>query len=127
MGVDAYIKFIKESEEQKMSIIKERIIGAVILMTEQQAYYVWELLQDAFSEPTISNTVDEKGMRLMCEIMKNLINESRMEGEAIGMKKGEMKTLLGLVKDGFLTMDVAAKRANMTVENFNLAVAKYEI
>ena len=46
--------------------------------------------------------------------MCQAIEEMRAESEA----KGILKTLVSLVKDGILTLSEAAKRANMTVEDF---------
>ena len=50
----------------------------------------------------------------MCQAIEEMRAESRAEGEA----KGILKTLVSLVKDGILTLSEAAKRANMTVEDF---------
>ena len=46
--------------------------------------------------------------------MCQAIEEMRAESEA----KGILKTLVSLVKDGILTLSEAAKRENMTVEDF---------
>ena len=40
-----------------------------------------------------------------------------------GEKTGILKTLIGLVKDGILTLTDAAKRANMSVEDFERKAA----
>ncbi len=50
----------------------------------------------------------------MCQAIEEMRAESRAEGEA----KGILKTLVSLVKDGILTLSEAAKRENMTVEDF---------
>ena len=44
--------------------------------------------------------------------------EGRKEGREEGKAEGIMETLVGLVKDGILTLGDAAKRANMTVSEF---------
>ena len=49
--------------------------------------------------------------------------EGRAEGEADGEKKGFLKALVGLVKNGLLTITQAAEQANMTVEDFELQSA----
>ena len=49
--------------------------------------------------------------------------EGKAEGEADGEKKGTLRTLLGLVKKGLLTITQAAEQANMTVEDFELQSA----
>ena len=49
--------------------------------------------------------------------------KGKAEGEADGEKKGTLRTLLGLVKKGLLTITQAAEQANMTVEDFELQSA----
>ena len=51
----------------------------------------------------------------MCKIMEDMRNDARQAGEKIGM----IKTLVELVKDGILSLAEAAKRANMSVEEFS--------
>lgn len=46
------------------------------------------------------------------------LGSARREGEAIGIAKGTLDTLAGLVKDGILTIEDAATRANMTISEF---------
>ena len=48
---------------------------------------------------------------------------AREEGMADGIEKGMLKTLCGLVKDGILSNMDAAKRAGMSLDEFNKAVA----
>ena len=49
--------------------------------------------------------------------------KGKAEGEADGEKKGTLRTLLGLVKKGLLTITQAAEQANMTVEDFEIQSA----
>ena len=44
--------------------------------------------------------------------------EGKAEGRAEGRTEGILETLIGLVKDGILTIVDAAKRANMSVAEF---------
>ena len=44
--------------------------------------------------------------------------EGKAEGREEGREEGVLATLIGLVKDGILTVVDAAKRANMTVADF---------
>lgn len=44
--------------------------------------------------------------------------EGRAEGRVEGRAEGIMEALVGLVKDGILSLSDAAKRANMTVSEF---------
>ncbi|MCM1315474.1 MAG: hypothetical protein NC040_09920 [Muribaculaceae bacterium] len=46
--------------------------------------------------------------------------EQREEGRMEGRIEGVLNTLVSLVKDGVLTLSDAAKRANMTVAEFEL-------
>ncbi len=53
--------------------------------------------------------------------------EGRAEGRAEGLAEGEAKmlnTLLSLVNDGLLDIKEAAKRANLSVDEFKAAVSK---
>ena len=49
--------------------------------------------------------------------------EGYEKGEADGEKKGFLKALVGLVKNGLLTITQAAEQANMTVEDFEIQSA----
>ena len=44
---------------------------------------------------------------------------ARTEGRAEGEKEGELKILISLVKDGILSLDYAAQKANLTTEQFS--------
>ncbi|MDD6058855.1 MAG: Rpn family recombination-promoting nuclease/putative transposase [Ruminococcus sp.] len=50
----------------------------------------------------------------MCEAIEGIRNDAKAEG----IEEGILKTLISLVKDGILTIADAAKRANMTVSEF---------
>lgn len=50
----------------------------------------------------------------MCEAIEGIRNDAIAEG----VMEGILKTLIGLVKDGILTISDAATRANMTVSEF---------
>lgn len=58
----------------------------------------------------------------MCKAIEGIRNDAKLEGieEGIkeGIKEGVLKTLISLVKDGILTITDAAKRADMTVSEF---------
>lgn len=49
----------------------------------------------------------------------------RAEGEAVGESKGMIKTIIGFFKDGLISEKDAAKRANMSLEDFRKAKALY--
>jgi predicted transposase YdaD len=56
----------------------------------------------------------EGGLDVMCDIMEKLTTEAKAEGKAEGRTEGKIETLVGLVKDGIITITEAAKRANVT-------------
>ena len=52
------------------------------------------------------------------QTLKAQRKEGRLEGRKEGRLEGALKTLFGLVRDGLLTVNIAAKRANMPEEEF---------
>ena len=58
---------------------------------------------------------EERTLRLTFEEGKE---EGREEGRAEGIEIGELKTLIGLVRDGLISLSAAAKRRNMTEAEF---------
>ena len=52
----------------------------------------------------------EEGVSEMCKMMEDMRNDAE--------KSGVIKTLIALVKDGILSLAEAAKRADMTVDEF---------
>lgn len=77
----------------------------------------------------------ERGLDIMCSIMENLTNEARAEGKAEGKAEGIVQgkaegiaeLLIGMVKDGILTMSEAAKRAGMSEAKFAENMSKFNI
>ena len=53
----------------------------------------------------------EGGLNVMCEIMEKIAEEERAEGK--------LELLIDLVKDGIITIAEAARRINMTEDNFS--------
>ena len=54
----------------------------------------------------------------MCKAIEDMRNDSIAIGEERGRQEGILDTLISLVRDGILTVVDAAKRANMTVAEF---------
>ena len=54
----------------------------------------------------------------MCEAIEGIRNDGIEEGRAEGRAEGALTILVSLVKDGIITIADAAKRANMTVAEF---------
>lgn len=61
-----------------------------------------------------------KGLRLMCNL-SDVIEEQAMEK---GMEKGRMETLIGLVRDGILTIQDAAIRLGLSEKEFGQLMKK---
>ena len=58
--------------------------------------------------------VDSMGNVNMCKAIEDMIEERA----CIEREEGKVEILIGLVKDGILNMQEAAKRMNMTTEEF---------
>ncbi len=61
--------------------------------------------------------------RKMAELdMRSLQQESEAKGEARGLERGKLQTLIDLVKDGLLTVATAAQKAGLTEDGFKKAM-----
>ncbi len=61
---------------------------------------------------------DEK--KVMENLKKESYEEGRAEGREEGRKEGRFDTLASLVKDGILSLSDAAKRADLSTDEFRL-------
>ena len=64
----------------------------------------------------------EENFRKEVNVMCNLSQGIEEEGINKGIKEGTLLTLISLVKDNLLSIDIAAKRMNMTVSEFEAAI-----
>lgn len=66
---------------------------------------------------TVEKTEKKEGVR-MCKVLD--AREARGEARGIkqGIKQGALNTLVQLVRDGLLSLQVAAERAQMSTEEF---------
>ncbi len=61
--------------------------------------------------------------RKMAELdMRSLQQESEARGLEKGLEKGKLQTLIDLVKDGLLTVAIAAQKAGLTEDGFKKAM-----
>ena len=72
----------------------------------------------------MSEQVDEENQAKMeeydmCQAIRELIEDGRQEGISEGRLEGRLDTLTELVKEGLLKIEEAAKRMNLTVEEFS--------
>ncbi len=73
-----------------------------------------------------------KGDESMCEALKKLmadeineaVDKAEKDGELRGEKRGGIRVLADLVKDGLLDINEAARRANMSVDKFLKEIEK---
>ena len=72
-------------------------------------------------EETINELKGKENVN-MCEVLDRVeargVEKGRIEGRREGKLEGAVTTLASLVKDGILSIEDAAKRANMSVEVF---------
>lgn len=66
----------------------------------------------------IQNSEKLGGEITMCEVLDKVEERGKEIGKEIGKEQGLFEAYCGLVGDGLLSIDVAAKRCNMTVEEF---------
>ena len=57
----------------------------------------------------------------VCKAVEDMLNERQTEGRA----EGAVEMLVGLVRDGLLSAQTAAARANMSQGEFEEAMKKY--
>ena len=54
----------------------------------------------------------------MCEVLDRVEARGREKGRLEGILEGTINTLISLVKDGILSLDEAATRADMSAKDF---------
>ena len=102
--LNAALKFIKYSNDNKEL---DRVLHNDIVYTDVS----WETAEViSIMTGTEIPYNKEKGRVNVCKAIEDMKTEA--------MEKGILETLVGLVKDGFISLAEAAKRANMTVSEF---------
>ena len=93
-------------------------------LKEAVSAVISEMPEDWLIKPFLVKNREEVTVMCITEYdEERAIMEFREEGIEIGM----LKTLFGLVKDGLLSLNVAAERANMTVEEFKAKLSEFKI
>ena len=112
-----YIKYSKDKKRLRQMIQEDTAFQAVSKRTADMVSIVTESdLHYADGEERVD----------MCEAIEEIRNDGIEEGIEIGVEKGVLKTLFGLVKDGLLSLAVAAERANMTIDEFKEKTAELD-
>ena len=110
--LNAALKFIKYSNDnQKL----DRVLHDDTIYTDVS----WETAEViSIMTGTDIPYNKEKGRVNVCKAIEDMKTNAKNEGIAEGMNKGFLEALVGLVKDGLISLAEAAKRANMTVSEF---------
>lgn len=90
----------------------------VLLSSDTEASEKKEILKNDFGIPMTEKMEEE--VVYMC----NLSDGVEQKGIQKGIQKGVLTTLCALVRDSLLPIEEAAKRADMTVEEFQLELSK---
>ena len=123
--LNAVLKFIKYSND-------EHKLYRVIHDDSAYSDMSWETAEviSIVTGTDIPLNKTKKGRVDVCKAIENMKDHARIEGRnegiaegmtkgiAEGITKGIIDTLAGLVKDGIISLAEAAKRANMTVSEF---------
>ena len=107
------INTVRKYDGNVETAIKECIEQGVL--SDYLKHYGSEVVNMLFEEYDAEKALEIRG--------QEEYEKGKAEGEADGEKKGKLRTLLELVKDGLLTITQAAERANMTVEDFEIQCA----
>ena len=103
------IDTVRKYDGDVETAIKECIEQGVL--SDYLKHYGSEVVNMLFEEYDAERALEIRGQ------------EEYEKGEADGEKKGFLKALVGLVKNGLLTITQAAEQANMTVEDFEIQCA----
>ena len=103
-----YIKYSKD----KKALSKFLNDSQVMIMDNDAARVIRDITNTPIYVP------DGKGEIDMCKAVRDMIDESKQEGIAVGKAEGKLITLIDLVRDNSLNIEKAAAKANMTVEQF---------
>lgn len=105
----------KEIPEHNEMYELHRLLGA-LLSQELTSNEKLNILGKEYEIPM------EENFRKDVSVMCNLSQGIEEKGINKGIKEGTLLTLISLVKDNLLSIDIAAKRMNMTVSEFEVAM-----
>lgn len=109
-GVLGYIKYSKDKKELFRFLNNSQMQN----MDNDAARVIRDITKTPIYVP------EGKGEINVCEAVKDMINERRLEGKA----EGKIQMLKELVKDGTLSVVSAAAKVNMTAEQFKKELDK---
>lgn len=109
-GVLGYIKYSKDKRKLSKFLNNSR----VMIMDNDAARVIRDITNTPIYIPEGKGEID------VCEAVKDMIDESRLEGKV----EGKIQILVELVREGTLSIMNAATKANMTVEQFEKEMNK---
>ena len=114
MGKGTFVKAINSD------IVRENLMFSIEeLLEEAVDKAITDLAEDSAIKPfIIKNKAEVKRMCITEYDEERAFSEQKEEGIEIGLERGILKTLAELVRDGILTITDAAKRAGITVSEF---------
>ena len=93
----------------------------VLLSPDKKVNEKKEILQNDFQIPMTEKLEEE--VKYMCNLSDGVEQSGIEKGIKIGIEQGVLTTLRDLVKDKLLSVENAAKRVGMTVEEFEIKIA----
>lgn len=113
----SYIKYSRD--KQKLSELLTD--NPRMRMETDAAQVIREITKTPMKIPEDAEVVD------VCKAVEEMLKERRTEGQAEGRTEGILETLAGLVRDGLISIQTAAARANMSQSEFEEAMKKYAV
>lgn len=107
-------------EESENSLLR---LLDVLLTSDKKASEKKEILENDFQIPMTEKL--EAEVEYMCNLSDGVEQKGIQKGIEIGIEQGIETALYGLVRDNLLTAEVAAKRLDMTVEEFQIKMEKF--
>ena len=109
----------KEIPEHNEMYELHRLLGA-LLSQELTINEKLNIIGKEYEIPIEENFREE--VNVMCNLSQGIEDKGIAIGIDEGIKKGTLLTLVSLVKDGLISINVAASRMNMTVSEFEAAM-----
>lgn len=103
--------YIKYSKDEK-ALSKFLNDSKVMIMDNDAARVIRDITNTPIYVPEGKGEID------MCKAVKDMLDESKTEGRVEGQAEGKLTMLIELVQEDSLSIEKAAAKVNMTVEQF---------
>lgn len=94
----------------------------VLLSSDKKAKEKKEILENDFQIPMTEKM--EAEVEYMCNLSDGVEQREIQKGIEIGIEQGALSTLCDLVRDNLLSVEEAAKRMHMTVDEFQIELQR---